>query len=295
MQTLRSRTAAAQPLQQPVAPATLPLAPLPLATTSDDGAPPAEGYDPADYRWVPVRRRPRLDGWTEEKQRRFIETLADTGLVRLAAREVGMSRESAYRLRRAPHGGAFARAWDAARHHAGGLIEDIAFERAIEGVEQEVYDHHGEVIGARLVHDGRLLRYLLTHLKPERYGTRACGENAPAAPAPPAPEAVLEDSLRAMEPALPAPPEQLMTPDDLADELDLAEAADGTLPRFLAEQHPPKTDAQIAADDAAARHARGAAAAAKRATGRPLTEEEFADECFFLDPEGNSQRRRRPR
>ena len=45
-----------------------------------------EEYDPADYRWVPVRRKPRLDGWTEEKQRRFIETLADTGLVGVAPR-----------------------------------------------------------------------------------------------------------------------------------------------------------------------------------------------------------------
>src|ERR1700761_4955834 len=97
-------------------------------------------YDPADYRWVPVRRVPRYDGWTEEKQRRFIETLADTGLVGHAAKAVGMSRESAYQLRRAGHGAAFARAWDAARRHAAGLIEDIAFERAIQGVELEVYN-----------------------------------------------------------------------------------------------------------------------------------------------------------
>jgi hypothetical protein len=49
-------------------------------------------YDLADYRWVPVKRRPRFDGWTEEKQRRFIEGLADTGLVSHAAKAVGMSR-----------------------------------------------------------------------------------------------------------------------------------------------------------------------------------------------------------
>lgn len=60
-------------------------------------------YDPAQYRWVPVRRRPRSDGWTEEKPRRFIEVLADTGLVSLAAKEIGMTRMSAYRLRRAPY------------------------------------------------------------------------------------------------------------------------------------------------------------------------------------------------
>ena len=74
------------------------LAVPPVASEDDDGPP--EVYDPAAYRWVPVRRIPRTDGWTEEKQRRFIETLADTGLVNVAAKAVGMSRESAYRLRR---------------------------------------------------------------------------------------------------------------------------------------------------------------------------------------------------
>ena len=46
-----------------------------LATTNSADAALAapEEYDPADYRWVPVRRAPRYDGWTEEKQRRFIE------------------------------------------------------------------------------------------------------------------------------------------------------------------------------------------------------------------------------
>jgi len=126
------------------------------ATTQDEGAPP-ETYDPAEYRWVPVRRRPRTDGWTEEKQRRFIETLADTGQVGLAAKAVGLSRESAYKLKRAPHGAAFARAWDAARHHAGSYLEDVAFERAIEGVEHNVSNEYGEVIATKRVVNDRLL------------------------------------------------------------------------------------------------------------------------------------------
>jgi hypothetical protein len=80
-----------------------PTEPHSLATSDDtNGAPPPNGYDPADYRWVPVRRVPRTDGWTEEKMRRYIETLADTGQVSLAAKAVGMSRESAYKLRRSP-------------------------------------------------------------------------------------------------------------------------------------------------------------------------------------------------
>ena len=269
------------------APAPAPATALAAADTPATAldAPAADcAYDPADYRWVPVRRRPRLDGWTEEKQRRFIETLADTGLVGVAAKAVGMSRETAYRLRRSAHGAAFARAWDAARHHAGGLIEDIAFERAIEGVEQDVYDGNGEVVAARLVYDNRLLKYLLSHLKPDRYGARA----APPLPSAPA----LEDSLRAMEPLLPALPEHMMEPDDLAHALQLADVADGVLPRFLSEQRPLATDAQIAA---AEREARGAAALAKREAGKELTDQEFADECYYLDPAGNSKRRRRPR
>ncbi len=265
------------------APATA-LAAADLSDSERHAPTPDTAYDPADYRWVPVRRRPRLDGWTEEKQRRFIETLADTGLVGVAAKSVGMSRETAYRLRRSAHGAAFARAWDAARHHAGGLIEDIAFERAIEGVEQDVYDGNGEVVAARLVHDNRLLKYLLSHLKPDRYGARSA-EPLPAAPA-------IEDSLRAMEPVPPAPPEEVMTPDDLEHALDVAEAADGVLPRFLSEQRPIRSDRDIAA---AERDARGAAALAKSRAGEKLTDEEHADQYYHLDPVGNSARRRRSR
>jgi hypothetical protein len=263
-----------------------PHSPLPAGTLSVED-PPSDTYDPADYRWVPVRRRPRYDGWTEEKQRRFVETLADTGLVNLAAKAVGMSRESAYRLRRSAHGDAFARAWDAARHHAGGLIEDIAFERAIEGVEQDIHDRQGQVIATRIVHDNRLLKYLLSHLKPERYGggagASACGHGA--AP-------VLEESLRAMEPALPAPPEALIDPDTLAGELELADVADGALPHFLTEQRPPKSAARIAAEEAAACDARGAAVWEKMGgnTHVPVTDEEFADMCYHIDPVGNAPR-----
>jgi len=264
-----------------------------LPALSED-APVPEPYDPAEYRWVPVRRKPRLDGWTEEKQRRFIETLADTGLVNVAAKAVGMTRETAYRLRRSAHGAAFARAWDAARQHAGGLIEDIAFERAIEGTEQEVLDSSGDVIATRLVHDNRMLKYLLSHLRPERYGGYLARASAQRPSAPPESETpALAESLRAMEPALPAPPEQLLDPDTLADELELADIADGVLPRFLGEQRAPKTDAECAAEAAAARDARGAAALRKSQEGGVLTDEEFADECYHLDPHSNA--RPRPR
>ena len=248
---------------------------------ADDQAialPESEPYDPAEYRWVPVRRRPRHDGWTEEKQRRFIEALADTGLVSHAAKAVGMGRESANRLRRSPHGAAFARAWDAARLHAGAALEDIAFERAIEGVEHNVYNEYGEVVATKHVVNDRMLTFLLSHLKPERYGKAA---RALAATADAAPPVALEASLRAMEPPLPAPPEQLLDAETLADEIEIAEIADGVLPHFLSEQRAPKTEAQ----EIAAQRQRGKKAWEKQERGEgELSDEEFRDMCHHLDP-----------
>ncbi len=258
----------------------------PLAVTPDE--PPA--YDPADYRWVPVRRRPRRDGWTEEKQRRFIETLADTGVVGLAAKEVGMTRESAYKLRRSPHAAAFARAWDAARHHAGGTLEDIAFERAIEGQEQNVFNEYGEVIATKHVHNDRLLMFLLRHLKPERYGRDALREPPP----PPAPGATLDASLRAMEPLPPAPIEGLLDAETLAGELHLADVADGVLPHFLSEQAPPKSEERLRAEaQAAQQEKRGEAAWEKQQAGGKLGHREFADMCRAIDPLGRADPPRR--
>jgi hypothetical protein len=257
------------------------------ADEAEDLSPVLQPYDSAGYRWVPVRRVPRRDGWTEEKQRRFIEVLADTGLVNVAAKAVGMSRETAYALRRAEHGAAFARAWDKAREHAAGLIEDIAFERAIEGTEREVLDHYGHVVATRLVHDNRLLQYLLSHLKPERYGTPRTPAAAPQAPAEPVP--ALADRLRDMEPPLPAPAEQLLDPDTLACEMEIADIADGTLPRVYNEQRTPRSDAQRKAEEAAARDARGAAAAKKQEQGGVLSEAEYADFSYHIDPWSNAR------
>ncbi len=194
-------------------------------------------YNPDAYRWVPVRRQARYDGWTEEKQRRFIEVLADTGLVATAAKAVGLTRESAYRLRRAAGAEAFAAAWDAARHHAGGLIEDIAFERAIEGVAVPVLNADGEEIASRTRYDTRLLVFLLSRLRADRYGGGS-GTGPRGGPPPGAADRApppLALSLRALEPALPAPPEELLG-EELPHELDMADLADGALPQWLQEQ-----------------------------------------------------------
>ena len=245
-----------------------------------DDAPP--DYNMADFRWVPVRRQPRYDGWTDEKQRRFIEVLADTGLVGHAAKTVGMSRESAARLRRSPHAVAFSRAWDAARAHAGSALEDIAFERAIEGAEQHVFNEYGEVVCTKRVYNDRLLTFLLGHLKPERYGRdgRRSGGGETAAP----PPVTIDASLRAMEPQLPAPPEELLGAETLQDELEMAQVADGILPHSCSEQRTPKTDKQIKAEALAAQHERGKTAFAAFDKGEKLNNQQFLDMSLTYFP-----------
>jgi hypothetical protein len=254
------------------------------AETSENAValPEPETYDPAEYRWVPVRRRPRYDGWTEEKQRRFIEVLADTGLVGHAAKAVGMSRESARQLRRSPHGAAFDRAWDAARRHAGRELEDIAFERAIEGAEQHVFNEYGDIVCTKRVVSDRLLTFLLSSLMPERYSKEARSSKNLANPAPPV--ETVDATLRAMEPQLPAPPEEMLGAGTLESELLTADIADGKLPHFYSEQRWPKSDEQLKAEEIAAQHERGRIANEKADRQEKLSDEEFRDMCLYLDP-----------
>lgn len=60
----------------------------------------------------PVLLRARADGWTDERQCEFLAQLYVTGSVTAAARFVGMTRASAYRLRARNGAESFAHAWD---------------------------------------------------------------------------------------------------------------------------------------------------------------------------------------
>ena len=64
--------------------------------------------------FLPVPVRARRDGWTPDRQARFIAQLVRTACVRTAAAAIGLTRESAYRLRRHPGAGSFRAAWDTA-------------------------------------------------------------------------------------------------------------------------------------------------------------------------------------
>ena len=66
---------------------------------------------PAFY---PVPVRPTHNGWIAQRQAHFLGYLAETGSVSAACARVGMSRNSAYKLRKKPRAESFAAAWDAA-------------------------------------------------------------------------------------------------------------------------------------------------------------------------------------
>lgn len=120
--------------------------------------------------FTPVPVRARHDGWTPERQQRFIEHLADTGSVSEAAMVVGMAPETAYRLRRRRDGAGFDAAWEAALAVATRRLIDVAFERAMHGTEQPVF-HKGDIVGTRRVVSDRLLMFLLKHHEPTVYGS----------------------------------------------------------------------------------------------------------------------------
>ena len=99
-------------------------------------------------RFLPIYRKPRRDGWTPDKQWRFVEALAHTASITHAVRSVGMSAQSAYRLRDHPEGAAFRAAWDAALEQAWELIEVTALDRAVNG-EREIIEHDGGLVVER--------------------------------------------------------------------------------------------------------------------------------------------------
>ena len=89
--------------------------------------------------------RIRCDGWTPERQLRFLDALAQTRSVGKAARAAGMSREGAYRYRSRVEG-LFALLWDRALQPA-----PTSFEGHIESLP-----------------DGRIMRLLGNNFRRER-------------------------------------------------------------------------------------------------------------------------------
>ncbi|UVO49131.1 hypothetical protein M0208_00820 [Sphingomonas sp. SUN019] len=98
----------------------------------------------------------RHDGWTPDRQRAFVAILASHGGVSAAARAVGMTPQTARRLRARPDAESFARAWDAALSEGRLRAQDEAMRRGREGHLVPV-TRDGRVVGHRRRLDNRLL------------------------------------------------------------------------------------------------------------------------------------------
>jgi hypothetical protein len=90
--------------------------------------------------------------------------LAETRCVRTAARRVGMSRETAYRLRRKPGAGSFAAAWDAAMGRAVAPLRKVTPEelrqRAFFGLLKPLLYRGRYVSTVRKADNSALLRHV---------------------------------------------------------------------------------------------------------------------------------------
>jgi len=90
----------------------------------------------------------------------FLLCLAHTGNVTIAAEFSGLSRAAAYQQRKQDT--CFARAWDEALAESDDRLNYVAWQRAVEGVEVDVY-FHGERVGSRRHYSDRLLVLLIRH------------------------------------------------------------------------------------------------------------------------------------
>jgi hypothetical protein len=153
---------------------------LPAApnTTPSDAEPIASepvAAEPFDGVALPDSRK-RLAGWSADRQRVFLGALAETGSVHLASATARLSARSAYGLRnRSPE---FAAAWDAAEQLAVGRLSALAFDRAINGRTEQIWQE-GVLVMEKRVPSDRLLTWLLARLDPRRFAPPS--DHAPGA------------------------------------------------------------------------------------------------------------------
>ena len=150
-------------LAPPFEPSASPAEPASAASAAPRDAPCAEPPDAlsdcAPLEPPPDDRRAE-QRWSRAKQVTFLQHLAASHSVAAAARSVGMSRQSAYRLRARLKGQPFDLAWAAAFDSVFNALAHAAMERAIHGVPVP-YLHNGEVVHIGRRFDERLTLGLL--------------------------------------------------------------------------------------------------------------------------------------
>jgi hypothetical protein len=137
---------------------------IPEAATDE----PASPHNLAGFRQDPVRAR--HDGFGEARKLLFLTALRRGASVLEACALIGISNRTAYNHRRRDPG--FAERWRLARGAHKLPLELVAWQRAVEGVEEQVY-RHGKPSHVRTHYSDSLLRLLLAGEQPGKYGRRA--------------------------------------------------------------------------------------------------------------------------
>jgi hypothetical protein len=120
-------------------------------------------FDIAECHGLTPGERPRCDGWTADRQRRFLIALSRGLTVDRACAIVEMSRTAAYSFRASARGAAFALGWEADQIRARDVLADELMDRALNGVREQVITDDGRIT-TRKRHDNRLAWNLLTRL-----------------------------------------------------------------------------------------------------------------------------------
>ena len=105
--------------------------------------------------FTPVPVRARHDGWTPKRQRDFIGMLAQIGSVGAAARAVGKTGRSAYKLRDRWDAASFGRAWEQAIDRGTDNVRDHVIDRALHGREVAI-TYRGELVATERRYDDRV-------------------------------------------------------------------------------------------------------------------------------------------
>lgn len=132
---------------------------------------------PAQYEFGPVETR--YDGWTPDKQAIFLRVVSEGHSITHSCRVVGMTKQSAYALRRSARGAGFALGWQAALILGRERLADEMLDRAMNGVVETVTSPNGDVT-ERHRHDNRLGMAMLSRMDRLADAARADASHAAA-------------------------------------------------------------------------------------------------------------------
>jgi hypothetical protein len=121
--------------------------------------------------FTPVpRRAKRWNGLTPLKQQTFIQNLADSGSVTMAANSIGTSTSAMYNLRRGEGAESFAAAWEVAIEIGARRVLDTLIEHAIHGTPETIIQG-GQIVAERRRFNHRAMMWIVSQRFPEQYGS----------------------------------------------------------------------------------------------------------------------------